>query len=74
MAAASVLSYWHPTTPAAEQASRKTHCFKNKGREGITWADPTGKNKVGRQGQRRDGPGEEVLEERRIPSQPQQGW
>lgn len=74
MASASVLSSWHPPTPASEQPSRKTHCFKNEGGEGITWADTADKNKVGRQGQRRAGPGEEVLEERGIPSQPQEGW
>ena len=50
---ASMLSCWHPPTPAAEQPSKKTLSFKNKCREGITWADPTDRNKVGRQEQGR---------------------
>lgn len=64
---ASMLSCWHPPTPAAEQPSKKILSFKNKCREGITWADPTDRNRLG--GNSR----EEVLGEREILSQSQEG-
>lgn len=54
---ASVLSRWHSPTPAGEQPSKKTFSFKNKFREGITWADPTDRNKIGRQEQGRSARG-----------------
>ena len=50
---ASVLSCWHPSTPVAEQPNKKTLSFNNKCREGIIRADPTDRNKVGRQKQGR---------------------
>ena len=64
---ASMLSCWHLHTPAAEQPSKKTLSFKNKCREGITWAEPTDRNKVGRQEQGRG------VGEREILSQSQEG-